>query len=311
MKRDLISILDITAAELDELLEQAGRLKRMRNEGKPHLYLPGKTLAMIFEKSSTRTRISFEVGMTDLGGTALFLNAQDMQIGRGEEIRDTARVASRYVSGVMIRAYRHATIEEFARYATIPVINGLSDMEHPCQILADVMTIREHFRDRKGLRVAWVGDGNNVCNSLILSTILTGMEINIASPRGFEPPVQVVDTARRKGSKVALVRNPEEAVKDAHVVATDTWVSMGTEKEREARMQAFKGFTIDGRLMDLASSDAIFMHCLPAHRGQEVADEVIEGRKSVVFDEAENRLHAQKALLVFLMHDDAVGQKRK
>lgn len=311
MKRDLLSILDITPAELDGLIEQAALLKDIRTRGKPHALLPGRTLAMIFEKSSTRTRISFEVGMADLGGTALFLDAQDMQIGRGEEIRDTARVASRYVSGVMIRAYRHATIEEYARYSTIPVINGLSDIEHPCQILADIMTIREHFGDRKDLRVAWVGDGNNVCNSLILSTVLTGMEISVASPRGFEPPAAIMDTARKNGGRITLSHDPEKALRDAHVVATDTWVSMGTENERDARLKAFSGFSIDGRMMDLASPEAIFMHCLPAHRGQEVMEEVIEGPRSVVFDEAENRLHAQKALLVFLMGDEeGSGRKR-
>lgn len=309
MKRDLLSILDISAAELDMLIDQAVRLKDMRRHNTLHSLLPGRTLAMIFEKSSTRTRISFEVGMAELGGTALFLDAQDMQIGRGEEIRDTARVASRYVSAVMIRAYRHSTIEEYARYTTIPVINGLSDIEHPCQILADIMTIREHFPDRNDLRVAWVGDGNNVCNSLVLSTVLTGMEITIASPRGFEPPAEILDTARRKGAKVTLVRDPGKALENAHVVATDTWVSMGTENERDARLKAFKGFSIDGRMMDLASPEAIFMHCLPAHRGQEVTDEVIEGPRSVVFDEAENRLHAQKALLVFLMSDEKGTRK--
>lgn len=311
MKRDLLSILDITPAELDKLIDQATLLKDMRIRGKPHALLPGRTLAMIFEKSSTRTRISFEVGMADLGGTALFLDAQDMQIGRGEEIRDTARVASRYVSGVMIRAYRHATIEEYARYSTIPVINGLSDIEHPCQILADIMTIREHFGDRKDLRVAWVGDGNNVCNSFILSTVLTGMEISVASPRGFEPPAAILDTARKKGGRVTLCHDPEKALRDAHVVATDTWVSMGTENERDARIRAFSGFSIDRRMMDLASPEAIFMHCLPAHRGQEVMEEVIEGPRSVVFDEAENRLHAQKALLVFLMGDVEGNRMRK
>ena len=303
MKRDIISILDVTAGELGKLLDEADRLKQIRKSGIPHPLLPGKALAMIFEKSSTRTRISFEVGMADLGGPALFLNAQDMQIGRGEEIRDTARVASRYVSGVMIRAYRHDTIREFARYSSVPVINGLSDLEHPCQILADIMTIREHFPDLAELRLGWAGDGNNVCNSLILSTVLTGMEITVATPEGFEPPSHVVDAARRKGGRVTLVRDPRDATRDAHVVATDTWVSMGTEKEREARLKAFSGFTIDRNLMDIASPDAIFMHCLPAHRGQEVTDEMIEGPRSVVFDEAENRLHAQKALLVFLMQD--------
>lgn len=309
MKRDLLSILDISAAELDMLIDQAVRLKDMRRHNTLHTLLPGRTLAMIFEKSSTRTRISFEVGMAELGGTALFLDAQDMQIGRGEEIRDTARVASRYVSAVMIRAYRHSTIEEYARYSTIPVINGLSDIEHPCQILADIMTIREHFPDRKDLQVAWVGDGNNVCNSLVLSTVLTGMEITIASPRGFEPPAEILETARKKGGKVTLVRDPGKALENAHVVVTDTWVSMGTENERDARLKAFKGFSIDGRMMDLAAPEAIFMHCLPAHRGQEVTDEVIEGPRSVVFDEAENRLHAQKALLVFLMSDEKGTRK--
>jgi ornithine carbamoyltransferase len=301
MKRDLLSILDLGAAELDLLLSRAGELKQLRLEGREHHLLPGRSLAMIFEKSSTRTRISFEVGMADLGGTALFLNAQDMQIGRGEEIRDTARVASRYVSGVMIRAYKHSTIEDFAGYATIPVINGLSDLEHPCQLLADIMTMRERFGSTRGIRAAWVGDGDNVCNSLILSTVLTGMDLTVASPPGFRPPPAVVETAISRGGRVRLVQEPEMAVRDAHVVVTDTWVSMGEEKEREARLRAFKGYTVDSTLMRLADPDAIFMHCLPAHRGQEVTDEVIEGPQSVVFDEAENRLHAQKALLVFLL----------
>ncbi|MDH7510370.1 MAG: ornithine carbamoyltransferase [Methanolinea sp.] len=303
MKRDLISILDITAGELDHLLDMAARMKEMRRAGKPHRCLPGKTLAMIFEKSSTRTRISFEVGMAELGGTALFLSVHDLQIGRGEEIRDTARVASRYVSGVMIRAYRHSTIEEFARYATIPVINGLSDLEHPCQILADIMTIREHFTKTEGIRVGWVGDGDNVCNSLVLSSVLTGMEVTVATPPRFQPPEGILGRARAEGGRVRVVSDPREAVRDAHVVVTDTWVSMGTEEERDARLRAFSGYTINAELMDLAAPDAIFMHCLPAHRGQEVTDDVIEGPRSVVFDEAENRLHAQKALLAFLMRD--------
>lgn len=303
MKRDLISILDISAGELDRLLAEAVRMKAMRRENKSRACLAGKTLAMIFEKSSTRTRISFEVGMAELGGTALFLNVQDMQIGRGEEIRDTARVASRYVSGVIIRAHRHSTIEEFARYATIPVINGLSDLEHPCQILADIMTIRERFRKTRGIQVGWVGDGDNVCNSLILSSILTGMKLNIATPPGFEPPERFIETARAHGGRVNIVRDPEEAVRDAHVVMTDTWVSMGTEKDRDARLRAFLGYTVTPELMKLAAPDAIFMHCLPAHRGQEVTEDVIEGPQSVVFDEAENRLHAQKALLAFLLRE--------
>lgn len=303
MKRDLISILDITSGELDQLLAMAAGMKEMRREGKPHRCLPGKTLAMIFEKSSTRTRISFEVGMAELGGTALFLSVHDLQIGRGEEIRDTARVASRYVSGVMIRAYRHSTIEEFARYATIPVINGLSDLEHPCQILADIMTIKENFRKTEGIRVGWVGDGDNVCNSLILSSVLTGMEVTVATPPRFQPPEDILGRAHAGGGRVRVVSDPRQAVRDAHVVVTDTWVSMGTEEERDARLRAFSGYTINADMMDLAAPDAIFMHCLPAHRGQEVTDDVIEGPRSVVFDEAENRLHVQKALLAFLMRD--------
>ena len=304
MKKDLISILDIDKGELDRIIADAIELKRMRLSGVFHPFLAGMNLAMIFEKSSTRTRISFEVGMNDLGGHALFLNTQDLQIGRGEEIKDTARVASRFVSGVMIRAYRHQTIQDFAKYSSIPVINGLSDREHPCQILADLMTIRERFGSMAGLRLAWVGDGDNVCNSMILSSILTGMEIAVASPQGYEPPKDIIDTARAAGAKIEMGKEPEQAVKGAHVVVTDTWVSMGEEGERGKRLEAFKGFTVTAALMEKAEPDAVFMHCLPAHRGQEVMDEVIEGPQSVVFDEAENRLHAQKALLVSLLAHD-------
>jgi ornithine carbamoyltransferase len=310
MKKDLISILDLDQGELDRIITDAIELKRMRRSGIPHPFLTGMNLAMIFEKSSTRTRISFEVGMNDLGGHALFLNTQDLQIGRGEEIRDTARVASRFVSGVMIRAYRHQTIQDFARYSSIPVINGLSDREHPCQILADLMTIRERFGSTVGLRLGWVGDGDNVCNSMILSSILTGMEISVATPPGYEPPKDIIDAARAEGAKIQLVKDPEHAVEGAHVVVTDTWVSMGEEGERGKRLEAFKGFTVTAALMKKAEKDAVFMHCLPAHRGQEVTDEVIEGPQSVVFDEAENRLHAQKALLVSLMAHDVKIKKK-
>ncbi len=303
MKKDLISILDLSADDMQAILRDAARLKRMRTEGRSHELLRGKNLAMIFEKSSTRTRISFEVGMNELGGNALFLNAQDMQIGRGEEIRDTARVASRYVSGVMIRAYRHETIENFARYASVPVINGLSDREHPCQLLADIMTIQEHFGSTEGVKIGWVGDGDNVCNSFVLASALTGIEISVASPPGYEPPADIIRTAKELGGRVAVTRSPEEAVKDAQVVVTDTWVSMGEESESEKRLKAFNGFMVNEALMKQAASDAVFMHCLPAHRGQEVSEEVIEGRQSIVFDEAENRLHAQKALLVYLLGD--------
>ena len=301
MKSDFISILDIDRFELEELLSEAHQLKREKRAGTPHLLLAGKTLAMIFEKSSTRTHISFEVGMNQLGGHALFLNARDMQIRRGEEIRDTARAASRYVSGMMIRAYKHDTIEEYARHATIPVINGLSDREHPCQLLADIMTMQEHFGSTENLRVAWVGDGNNVCNSLILSTVLTGLEVTVSTPKGYEPDEDIVAKARSLGGNVTLIREPETAVKDAQVIVTDTWVSMGDEGEKEERVRVFKDYSVDAPLMKHASPDARVLHCLPAHRGEEITDEVMDGPQSAVFDQAENRLHIQKAVLALLL----------
>ena len=298
MKKDLLSILDLSREELRAILDDADNLKMLRREGRPHEFLSGKALALVFEKASTRTRISFEVGMAELGGHALFLNPQDLQIGRGEEIRDTARVMSRYVSGMMIRAYKHSTIEEFARNSSVPVINGLSDIEHPCQILADIMTIREHFGSIEDLRVTWVGDGNNVCNSLVLASAIAGFAITVVSPERYRVSEAVVKRAIAEGGTVTLLKSPAEAVKDAHVVVTDTWISMGEESERDARIRAFKGFTVDTPLMKRADPNAIFLHCLPAHRGREVTEEVIEGPQSVVFDEAENRLHAQKAVLV-------------
>jgi ornithine carbamoyltransferase len=301
MKRDFLSILDINKEELFEILSDAERLKRQKRAGVPHELLRGQTLAMIFEKSSTRTHISFEVGMNELGGHALFLNAKDLQIGRGEEIRDTARVASRYVSAVMIRANLHSTVEELARHATIPVINGLSDREHPCQILADIMTIKEHFGTINDLQLAWVGDGNNVCNTLVLSSVLTGMKIAVATPKGYEVAPQLVHRARDLGGDVHVVKRPEDAVRDADVIVTDTWISMGEEAEREKRLAAFRGYTVDSHLLALASPDARVLHCLPAHRGEEITGDVLEGPQSLVWDEAENRLHAQKALLVKLL----------
>ena len=301
MKKDLLSFLDISEEELDTLLTEAKHLKKLRKEHAPHELLTRKTLAMIFEKPSTRTRLSFEVGMHDLGGHALYLNSQDLQIGRGEEIRDTARVASRYVSGIMIRAYKHQTIVDFARYAPIPVINGLSDLEHPCQILADILTIWEHFGSTIDLKIAWVGDANNVCNSLLLSSAITGMVVNVAGPPGFQPSPDLVELANSNGGRVEVMKNPYDAVKDANVIATDTWISMGEEKSRDTRLKAFQGYTIDSALVRSADPDAVVMHCLPAHRGQEISDEVIEGPQSLVWEEAENRLHAQKALLVRLL----------
>ena len=301
MKKDFISILDITGDELHQILADAIQLKKLRQAGTLPEILKGKSLAMIFEKSSTRTHISFEVGMNELGGHALFLSTRDLQIGRGEEIRDTARVASRYVSAVMIRAYKQSTIEEFARYATIPVINGLSDREHPCQLLADIMTINEHVKDMKGLRVAWVGDGNNVCNSLILSSALTGMDVSIASPKGYAPKRDVLDHAREIGGTIHISRSPEDAVRDADIIVTDTWVSMGDEDTREERIRAFSGYTVDEHLIRLASPDARVLHCLPAHRGEEISEGVIDGSQSLVWEETENRLHVQKALLLSLL----------
>jgi len=301
MKKDFLSILDITREELFEILTLAERLKRQKRAGVAHELLRGATLAMIFEKSSTRTHISFEVGMNELGGHALFLNAKDLQIGRGEEIRDTARVASRYVSAVMIRANRHSTIEELAENATIPVINGLSDREHPCQLLADILTIKEHFGAMQDLRVAWVGDGNNVCNSLVLSSSLTGMDITVASPKGYEVSPALVQKAKTLGGKVRTVKTPKDAVKDTDIIFTDTWISMGDEAERAKRLADFQGFTVDAKLLAHASPNARVLHCLPAHRGEEITGEVIDGSQSLVWDEAENRLHAQKALLVKLL----------
>ncbi|NMA09800.1 MAG: ornithine carbamoyltransferase [Methanomicrobiales archaeon] len=301
MKKDFLTLLDLDECELESIVADAVRLKRLKSAGTAHEYLRGKSLGMIFEKASTRTRDSFEVGMSDLGGHALFLNPQDMQLGRGEEVRDTARVLARYVDAVMIRAYSHATIEEFARYANVPVVNGLSDRLHPCQVLADIMTLSERFGDLHGLKLAWVGDGNNVCNSWILSSVLTGMEVAVASPPRYRPKDEIVDQARAMGGKVTVVKDPYEAVRDADVLYTDIWVSMGDEQERAERLQALKGYTIDSRLLAQASPDALVMHCLPAHRGEEITDEVMEGPQSIVWDQAENRLHAQKALLVRLL----------
>ncbi|WP_292392319.1 ornithine carbamoyltransferase [Methanoculleus sp. UBA303] len=301
MKKDFLSIIDIDEYELESIVADAMHVKRLKSAGTAHEFLKGKSLGMIFEKASTRTRVSFEVGMTDLGGHALFLNPQDMQLGRGEEVRDTARVLARYVDAVMIRAYDHATIEEFARYSTVPVINGLSDSLHPCQVLADIMTLSERFSDLRDLRLAWIGDGNNVCNTWILSAALTGMEIVVASPPDYRPKDAVINQARAAGGRVTIVTDPEEAVREADVLYTDIWVSMGDEQERAERLRALKNYTIDSRLLARAPPDALVMHCLPAHRGEEITDEVLEGPQSIVWDQAENRLHAQKALLMRLI----------
>jgi ornithine carbamoyltransferase len=303
MKRDFLAIPDFETDELYETLDLAHRMKGGDYRERP---LAGMTLGMIFEKSSTRTRVSFEVGTFQLGGHALFLSARDIQLGRGEPIRDTARVLSRYVDGIMIRTFAHETLEELARYATVPVVNGLSDLLHPCQIMADVMTIQENFgEDLRGRTVAWVGDGNNMANSWLNAAYRFGFELRLACPEGYRPDRAVLERARG-AAQVTLTSDPAEAVSGADVVNTDVWTSMGQEEETAAREKAFAGYHVDAALMSRAADHAIFLHCLPAHRGEEVSDEVIEGPQSRVWDEAENRLHVQKALLARLMTPAAV-----
>jgi ornithine carbamoyltransferase len=296
-KRDFLQIPDLSATELDELFDLAARMKSGAYRERP---LAGKALAMIFTKSSTRTRVSFEVGANQLGGSSLFLSARDIQLGRGEPIKDTARVLSRYVDGIMIRTFAHADVEELAQHATIPVINGLTDYLHPCQILADLLTAREEFGTLEGRVVAWIGDGNNVANSWINAAGALGFELRLACPEGYEPARDVFERAKARTS-VTIHEDPDEAVPGAHVVNTDVWASMGQEEEAEARQLAFKGYCVDDDLMARAAPDAIFLHCLPAHRGEEVTESVIEGPQSRVFDQAENRLHVQKALMAKLM----------
>jgi ornithine carbamoyltransferase len=262
--------------------------------------LAGKTLALIFEKPSTRTRISFEVAMRELGGNVLSLNWKELQLGRGERIQETAKVLSSYVDAVMIRAYQHATVEEFAAHASIPVVNGLTDLEHPCQILADLMTIQEHKRQLKGVRFAWIGDGNNVCNSLIGGAALTGMSMRVACPRGYEPAQTIVHRATEMGCELLITANPVEAARDADVLYTDVWVSMGDEAEREQRLRDLHGYQVNETLVRHAKADAIILHCMPVHVGEEMTEAVLNSPQSAIFEQAENRLHAQKALLMHL-----------
>ena len=297
-KRDFLAVTDLSRDDILRLFDLAGRMKAGAYRETP---LAGKSLAMIFAKSSTRTRVSFEVGTYQLGGHALFLSSRDIQLGRGEPIADTARVLSRYVSGIMIRTFDHAEVEELARQATIPVINGLTDLSHPCQVLADLFTVREALGTWEGKRVAWVGDGNNMANSWIEAAQVLGFELRLACPEGYEPNRRIFDRAKQGGACIEVTEIPEEAVEGAHVVNTDVWASMGQEAEAQARQNAFRGYTVDAELMKLAAPGAIFLHCLPAHRGEEVATDVIEGPQSRVWDEAENRLHVQKALLATLM----------
>jgi ornithine carbamoyltransferase len=296
--RHFLAIPDFETDELYDILELGHRLKSGEEGGKP---LAGKTLGMIFQKSSTRTRVSFEVGMYQLGGHALFLSANDLQIGRGEPIKDTSRVLSRYVNGVMIRTFDQNDVVELAHWGTIPVINGLTDLLHPCQVMADVMTIQEAFgKDLSERSVAWIGDGNNMANSWLNAAYRFGLEVRIAVPEGYEPDQEIYERARGAAT-VMLTHDPKEAAEGADVVTTDVWASMGQEEEQKERMRAFHGFHVDDEIMGLAGEDAIFLHCLPAHRGEEVSEAVFEGAQSRVWDEAENRLHAQKAIMMRLM----------
>ena len=296
--KNLISIFDLTSAEIEAILETGVELKRERREGvKARTDLEGKTLALIFEKASTRTRVSFEAAMQELGGNVISLNWNDLQLGRGERIRETAKVFSTYVDAVMIRAYRHNTVEEFAKYASIPVINGLTDFEHPCQTLADLMTIKEQKRKLKGVKVAWIGDGNNVCNSLIGGAAMTGMNIFVACPKGYEPDNVVIEKAEAIGCEVVISEDAEEVAADADVLYTDVWVSMGDEEEGEKRKRDFKKYQLNEDLVQVAKKDVIVMHCMPVHIGEEITEDVIYSNNSVIFEQSENRLHAQKALL--------------
>lgn len=296
-KRDFLALTDFTHDEIHKLVDRAGELKAGGEGDRP---LAGKTLALIFAKSSTRTRVSFEAGMFQLGGHAMFLSARDLQLGRGEPIKDTARVLSRYVDGIMIRTFAHADVEELARHSAVPVINGLTDLLHPCQVLADLMTIREAFGTWDGRVVACVGDGNNMANSWLNAAGVLGLELRIACPEGYEPDHQIFETAKAN-TRVVITGDPEEAVAGAHVVNTDVWASMGQESEAAVRARTFSGYTVNSELMAQAHNNAIFLHCLPAHRGEEVTEEIFEGHRSRVFQQAENRLHTQKALLVTLM----------
>lgn len=296
--RHFLTLLDFTADELKALLARAHVLKAMHRRGEVHLPLQHKTLAMIFEKASTRTRVSFEAGMTQLGGHALFLSPRDSQLGRGEPIADTARVISSMVDAVMIRAHRHDMVESFAAHSRVPVINALTDQHHPCQLLADLQTYEEHRGSIAGRTVAWIGDGNNVCQSYVHAAMRFGFELRIACPENDAPDAALL---RAAGSRVTVLRDPRQAARDADLIVTDVWASMGQETEQAERGARFAPYQVDAALVALARPNALFMHCLPAHRGEEVATEVIDGAQSVVWDEAENRLHAQKALLEFLL----------
>jgi ornithine carbamoyltransferase len=303
--KSLASLYDLSKEEIEQVFKTSELLKIQRFRGEEHPVLKGKTLAMIFEKPSTRTRVSFEVGMWQLGGYALYLSSSDLQLGRGETIADTAQVLSRYVDGIMARVFNHQTILDLVKYSKVPVINGLSDFTHPCQGLADLFTIYEKKGRLSGLKLAYIGDGNNVAHSLIYGCSKVGMNIAVACPKGYEPQSQVVsrgkEEARKSGCEVVVTNDPKEAVRGADIVYTDVWASMGQEKEHEERVKIFKPYQVNQRLVKDGKEDYLFMHCLPAHRGEEVTDEVADSKNSVIFDQAENRMHTQKALLALIL----------
>jgi ornithine carbamoyltransferase len=305
-QKDFLTIGGLESKDLMYLLSDAVQLKKMQKQGIPHPYLSGKVLGMIFEKSSTRTRVSFEVGMLQLGGHAIFLSSKDIQLGRGETISDTAKVLSRYVDGIMVRTFGHELIEEFSGNANIPVINGLTDLHHPCQVMADLLTILEHKGKLAGLKLCYIGDGNNnMTHSLMEGAAKVGMHMSVASPLGYEPNQGIVngvkEMAKKAGTTIEITHDPVQAVNDADVIVTDVWTSMGMEDQHEERLNVFKPYQVNQELCKHAKKDFIFLHCLPAHRGEEVTADIIDGPHSVVFDEAENRLHAQKAILKALM----------
>jgi ornithine carbamoyltransferase len=302
MKKDFLALNQFSKAELDAIFDLTKELKKQQKSGVEHHLLKGKTLAMIFEKSSTRTRISFEVGMYQLGGHPLFINGKDSQMGRGEPIKDSARVIARYCDGVMIRTFAQETVEEFAKYASVPIINGLTDLHHPCQIMADLFTVIESKGGYQGLKFAWIGDGNNMANTWIEAAAIFGFDLTLACPMGYDPDPKVLEWARTHTvSQIVVTRDPKVAAQDADVLSTDVWASMGQEAEQKIREKAFVGYQLNEELLDLAKGNAMVLHCLPAHRGEEISDDVIEGPHSAVWDEAENRLHVQKAIMATLM----------
>jgi ornithine carbamoyltransferase len=303
MARHFLALHDYNEIELYGMLTLARELKAKQKQGIPHKLLDGKTVALIFEKASTRTRVSFEVGVFQLGGHGLFMSSGTSQMGRGEPIKDTARCMARYCDGVMIRTYGQAIVEEFAKYSEVPVINGLTDLFHPCQIMADLMTVIEHKKNYERLTFAWVGDGNNMANTWIEAAAIFGFNLRLACPKSYEPDANILAWAQAKApGRITLTADPKEAVAGADILNTDVWASMGQESEQQQRELAFSGYCLDDSLLALANPDCLIMHCLPAHRGEEISDSVIEGKKSVVWDQAENRLHVQKAIMATLIH---------